>query len=415
MRTDENGPTEPQGNRDTARERAGQYIFRPFALPLDWLEVNLDHPAGNRVTRPWGGDDTIRVSDRYILQRQPGRTRTFDRLDHLVDTRNDRTVAIVRSVPHSAHVMPMNRLMVKLENSTLYDYTWADVLDYLRHHLGLKYQSTSRLDLAADGQDFLRPFGDAAKGDVSYGGRADFVVRWSQGKVKAAELGTRSGNKFARIYGKSRELRLSGKLYIADYWAKQGVPEGTEVERCEISTKGKEVRRYFADEQKAEFLDYLTCPRYRARVYDSLAATFVRFRTGECGERSRDREDLVTWDWTGITEGAHVDRNARQRRVQDIGLNALKAHVRLAFMIHVATDSTRHLSCAQEVAEACGLGHWMRSKAPIWKRQAEKLSAEGFRAGTLFDLLQDCDAVYRDKLRSEADQPNFAATHGKPK
>jgi hypothetical protein len=57
----------------------------------------------------------------------------------------------------------------------------------------------------------------------------------------------------------------------------------------------------------------------------------------------------------------------------------------------------------------------MREKAIIWKRQAEKLSGEGFRAGTLFDLLQDCDTVYMDKLRSEADQPNFAATHGKPK
>lgn len=412
MRTDTDGPSAPTGTRDTARDEAGQYTFRPFALPIDWLEVNLDHPAGNRVTRPWGGDDVVRVSDRYILQRQPGRTRTFDRIDHLVDTRNDRAVAVVRSVPHSAHVMPMNRVMLKLENSTLYDYTWADVLDHMRHHVGLQYVGTSRLDLAADGQDFLRPFGDAARGAVSYGGRADFVVRWSQGKVKAAELGTRNGNKFARIYGKSRELRLSGKLYIADYWQKQGVPEGTDVERCEISTKGKEVRRYFPDEQRAEFLDFLTCPRYRARVYDSLAATFVRFRTGECGERSRDREDLLQWDWSAIVAGEPIERNPRQRRVQDIGLNALKAHVRLAYMIHVATDSARHLSCAQEVAEACGIGSWMRDKAPLWKRQAAKLAGEGFRAGTLFDMLQDCDAVYAESLREAVGRPNLAPTDG---
>lgn len=413
MRTDQD-ETPPTGDRDTASGEAGQYIFRPFALPIDWLEVNMDHPAGNRMTRPWGGDASIQITDRYTLLRQPGRTRTFDRIDHLVDTRNDRTVAIVRSVPHSAHVMPMNRVMVKLENSTLYDYTWSETLDQLRRTVGLEYRSTSRLDLAADGQDFLVPFGDAARGAVSYGGRADFVVRWSQGKVKAAELGTRSGNKFARIYGKSRELRLSGKLYIADYWQQQGAAPDAEVERCEISTKGKEVRRYFADEQRAEFLDYLTCPRYRAKVYDSLAATFVRFRTGECGERSREREDLVKWDWTAITDGEPIDRNARQRRVQDIGLNALKAHVRLSYMVHVATDSARHLSCAQEIAEACGLGQWMRDKAPLWKRQAAKLSAEGFRASTLFDLLQDCDSVYLDKLRGAAGAPNFAGTEDEP-
>jgi hypothetical protein len=380
---------------------AGNYIFKPFAIPIDWLEINLDHPAGNRTTRPWGGDDTIPVGDRYVLQRQPGRTRTFDRIDHLVDRRNDRTVAVVRSVPNSAHIMPMNRVMVKLENSTLYDYTWADVLQYLRDIVGLKYQSTSRLDLAADGYDFLQPFGDAAKGAASYGGRADFVVRWSQGKVKAAELGTRAGNKFARIYGKSKELRLSGKLYIADYWNRQGEEHSDDVERCEISTKGKEVRRYFEDERRPEFIDYLTCPRYRARVYDSLAATFIRFRSGSCGDRSRDREDLLSWDWSAITSNEPIERNARQRRVQDIGLNALKAHVRLAYMIHVATDSQRHLSCAQEVAEACGMGTWMRNKAPMWKRQAAMLSAEGFRASTLFDLLQDCDAVYDENLRAQ--------------
>lgn len=406
-------------NRDTARtaglpeeDPVQPYVFRPFAIPIDWLEINFDHPAGNRVTRPWGGDDTIAVGDRYVLQRQPGRTRTFDRLDHLVDRRNERTVAIVRSVPHSAHVMPMNRCMFKLDNSTLYDYTWADVVQYLRHHVGLKYQSTSRLDLAADGHNFLQPFGDAAKGTSSYGGRADFVVRWSQGKVKAAELGTRSGNKFARIYGKSKELRLSGKLYIADYWQRQGAQPDDEVDRCEISTKGKEVRRYFADEKKEDFLDYLTCPRYRAKVYDSLAATFIRFRTGACGDRSRDREDLLQWDWSAIVAGEPIERNPRQRRVQDIGLNALKAHVRLAYMIHVATDSARHLSCAQEVAEACGIGSWMRDKAPLWKRQAAKLAGEGFRAGTLFDMLQDCDAVYAESLREAVGRPNLAPTDG---
>jgi hypothetical protein len=365
------------------------------------------------LTAPWNGDDSIPLGDRYALVRQPGRTRTFDRLDHLVDTRNDRTVGTVRSVPHSAHVMPMHRIMVKLDNSTLYDYTWADVVQYLRDIVGLQYVSTSRLDLAADGYDFLAPFGDAARGDVSYGGRADFVVRWSNGRVKAAELGTRSANKFARIYGKSKELLLSGKIYIAHYWQQHGAEPGADVDRCEIAVKGREVRRYFPDERRAEFLDYLTCPRYRARVYDSLAATFIRFRTGQCGERSRDRDDLLSWDWSAITEGEPVERRPRARRVQDIGLNALKAHVRLAYMIHVATDSARHLSCAQEVAEACGLGAWMRTKTPLWRREAAKLAAEGFRAGTLFDQLQDCDTVWAEGLRKAAGR-NLAPSADEP-
>ena len=381
----------PHLTSDTTGEAGPSYIFAPFANPLDWLDVTFDLPRGSRVDRPFGNDDSIHLSDRLVLSRLPGRSRVFDRLDELIDTRTDRKLGIVRSCPHSAAIMPMNRVQVKVENEALYNYTWKDTLDQVQEVLGWNYQSVSRIDLAADGYGFLKPFHDASRGAVSYGGRADFVVRWSNGRVKAAELGIRSANKFGRIYGKSKELQLSGKLYIADYWKEKGAEPGRDVERCELAVKGVEVRRYFSDERSRDFLEYLTEPRYRASVFESLAATFVRFRTGEAGERSRDRKDLLSWDWSRISEES-VDRRPRSKRIQDIGLNALKMHIRISFLVHYTTGSARHLSTAQEMAEALDLTGWMKTKKSIWKREADKMVAAGFYASTLFDRLQDCDS-----------------------
>lgn len=371
------------------------YVFAPFANPLDWLDVTFDVPKGSRIERPFSGEDTIPLSDRLVLSRLPGRSRVFDRLDELIDRRTDRKLAVVRSCPHSAAIMPMNRVQVKVENEALYNYTWKETLDQVQEALGWNYQSVSRIDLAADGYGFLRPFHDAARGAVSYGGRADFVVRWSNGRVKAAELGIRSANKFGRIYGKSKELQLSGKLYIADYWKDKGAEPGKDVDRCELAVKGVEVRRYFKDEKSRDFLEYLTEPKYRATVFESLASTFVRFRTGESGDRSRDRQDLLSWDWSGITEES-VERRPRAKRIQDLGLNALKMHIRISYLVHYTTGSARHLSTAQEMAEALDLTGWMKSKKSIWKREAEKMVAAGFYASTLFDRLQDCDSAFID-------------------
>ena len=367
------------------------YVLRPFALPIDWLDLTMDIPGRSRQERPWGNAESIEVDGRFVLVRQPGRSRVFDRIDALVDQRTDRVLGLVRSCPHNTAIMPANRVQLKVANDSLYNYTWADTTNHLQDVLGWAYVGISKIDLAADGHGFLAPFADAARGDVSYGGRADFVVRFSNGAVKAAELGTRAGNKFARIYGKSKELQLSGKKYIADYWNSQGCEDVSNVDRCEISVKGREVRRYYPAERTREFLDGLTDPKYRAQVFASVANTFVRFRTGECGDRSRDREDLLSWDFSKVAGQRDVNTNPRAQRVEDFGLNLLKSHIRLSFMIHVATGSPRYLSTAQEVAEAAHLAPWMRSRAPVWKRAAEKLVATGVRAATLFDLLQGCD------------------------
>lgn len=380
------------------------YTLAPFALPIDWLDLSLSVPNVSRHDRPWGNDDVVNLGPRLALVRQPGRSRVFNRLDLLTDTQTDKPLALVRSCPHSTDVHSGDRVSVKLDNESLYNYTWTETLRQLLDLHGWRYRSTTRLDLAADGHGFLEPFHDAARGAVSYGGRADFVTRYSDGQLKAAELGTRSANKFGRIYKKSRELALSGKKYIRDYWQEQGGTDLDNVERCEVQLKGRELRRYTKDERQRDFLDKLTEPRYRATLFHSVALTFIRFRTGQVGDRSRDRADLLTWDFTRLAGTELTQFWARERRLNDFGVNALKSHIRLSYMMHIATGSRRYLATAQEVAEASSLATWYRGKCELWRRQAEKLAGEGLRAGNLFDLLQGCDDADLDEMRAEVER-----------
>ena len=385
-------------------EAAPSYVLRPFAMPLDWLDVSFRVPNVPHDSRPWGGDEVLNIGPRLALVRLPGRSRVYDRLDALTDTGTDRVLAVVRSCPHSTAIRPGYSVQVKVENESLYSYQWAETLRRLSDGLGWLYKGIIRLDIAADGHGFLKPFADCARGSISYGGRADFVARHSAGQLKAAELGVRSGNKFGRIYKKAAELRISGKKYIREYWQDSGGTDLENVERCEIQTKGRELRRYVKAEGDAAFLEYLTSPKYRAQVFASLAETFIRFRTGECGDRSRDRADLLDWDFSAIAESEAVEKWPRQKRLQDFGVNAIKSHVRLSFMLHVATGSARYLSTAQEVAEAAGLGTWYRGRCSLWKVQAAKLSGEGVRASNLFDMLQGCDDDAVEQARVEVEQ-----------
>lgn len=380
-----------------------RYSMQPFALPIDWLDLSLSVPGVPRDGRPWGNDDVVTLGPRLALVRQPGRSRVFDRLDMLTDTATDKPLALVRSCPHSTEIIGGDRLSVKLDNESLYTYTWSETLRQLLDIHGWRYHATTRLDLAADGHNFLLPFHDAARGAVAYGGRADFVTRYSDGQLKAAELGTRSANKFGRIYKKSRELALSGKNYIRDYWQHQGGTDLDNVERCEVQVKGRELRRYTKDEACREFLDKLTEPKYRATLFHSVADTFIRFRSGQCGDRSRDREDLLAWDFTRLS-GEPTQPWPRERRLNDFGVNTLKSHIRLTYMMHVATGSRRYLATAQEVAEASNLATWYRGKTELWKRQAEKLAGEGLRAANLFDLLQGCDETDLEQARAELER-----------
>lgn len=364
-----------------------KFTFRPIGIALDWLDVRISVPGFDRQTSPFvDKPERFDLGAGLVAIRQPGRTRIFNRLDVIKDRRTDRVLGVMRSGPHNTDISRGDWIGFKAENSTLYDDTWKHTLRRLAG-LGWQYRATSRLDLAADGRSFLEPFDLAAKGRISYGGRADFVCRYSDGKLKAVELGTRNGNKFGRIYKKSKELELSGKRYIADYWRKLGETDVSNIDRCEIQTKGRELRRYHKGEREPDFWEHLMAPGFRASLFDSMAATFVRFRTGRSGEDCRKRPDLLSWDWSGIVDDG-PERWPREKRIEDLGLNSLKQYIRMSYLVSVATGSRRYALAAQEMAGAANLGPWMATKTEAWKREAGKLSASGMRAGTLFDLLQ---------------------------
>lgn len=375
----------------------GAFVLQPKVIPLDWLETRYS-VGDNEQARPWGNDDVVRLGDGYTLERKSHGTRQYARHDLLRHTASGTFVAEVWSCPRNEVALRANAVKVKSANETLYGGTWYDTLIALMDGHGWRYRATTKLDVAADGFGFLAPWAAAQRGEIVHGGRSPWKVGNYPGVrgVRNIEVGERNANKFARIYKKEEEILKSGKQYILDYWAKRGLAaEG--VQRCELAVKGAELRRYF-DDGGREFLDALTDPLARVELFRSLAATFIRFHTGE--KRSRDRSDVLAWDWSAI-DGKNETRIApRAPRVLDLSVNAMKVGIRHDYMIHVATGSHMFLSTAQMKAAAMNLLPWLEKNAELFRRDAETLVATGINASTLFDMLQDCDADARASLKA---------------
>lgn len=353
----------------------------------------------NTRLNPWNvEDDTVPLGARYALRRLGHGTQHWKRRDALVNVDTNATVATVLSCPHNARAGAPGSVMLKVANDQFYNYGWHGVLTDMMDGLGWQYEATTQLDLSADGYGFLEPFRYAKREAIVPGGRSEWNVRNLPGVrgLKATELGTRGGNKFARIYRKSKEIQLSGKHYITDYWRDMQCPDVDNVERCEVSVKGKELRRYVKRERDRSFLDMLTSPKQRAVLYHSLVEQFMWFHGGE--ERSRDRTNLLAWDWSLIAEDEQVNALPRDPRMIDLGYNASKAAIRYNFTCYVATGRHHFLESAETIADGCGLMPWMEARAALWYKQAPKLVANDGHAAKLFNALQ---GTTRGELESD--------------
>lgn len=370
------------------------FNLAPHAVPLDWLTCTFAVPMSG--LRPFNGDQVELPGD-LTLHRHYGRTKVFNRIDELKMS-NGRRVGIVASDPHSNVSFRPEHVQLKLDNGALYDQAWVDLLTELVECQGWEPFRVDQLDIAADGYDMMQPFHAYRDGRVIYGGRAELVLRDANNALKAAEIGNRGGNKFARCYNKSRELKITRKAYVRSYWRKLGLPDLDTVQRLEVSVKGRELRRYVPQERTDTytFLQSLTDPHRRAELYQSMMWTLVRFKARDGATRRSRSEDAVRWTWDHLVPDP-VLTYAREPRPVDIGEVALKTTCRILFLAHLARrdqGSAEHddpggwkaRSC--ELATAAGLGAWWRRSLESWHRSYLAITEQGNFAPQLFDNLR---------------------------
>ncbi|MCH9736005.1 MAG: hypothetical protein K0U78_15885 [Actinomycetia bacterium] len=348
-----------------------RYNFKPFSVNLDWLTFNMDGPPRLfELTEPaqFSTDCWVIPTDK--------RSAVMSSIAYVVDE-TERKVLTLAGKPHNHTVRGPGWCQVQFANETLYTGEWVRLYRYLRI-AGFSYAGVSKVDIAVDavesvGGDFLGPIRDTWEGEARYNGKATWQPRIERNNIAAAVIGSGKGNKFLRVYDKTRELKSSGKLYILEKWQSVGVDPyelGERVMRCELSTKGVELRRYFPDCDSPEWPENLVDPSRAAEVMQSMCKSLFDFTTTEA--RSEFREHLVGWDWSFITS-VDPDVKPRAERSFTLPINTVKSTVRTLTLCSLHTGDHLMSEEAGKLVRAAGLQQWYDRSLVKWRAELVKI------------------------------------------
>lgn len=359
--------------------------IRPGAVLLDWLTLNMRAPTPGSWGHPWTqarpvawDDETDIVSAywrRYVVEPTEIRTSQFQRVAYLC--RQDGTkAATIWSEPHNGALSDPQWIQVQFANDALHTGEWVSVFRMLRAY-GCELTGISRVDISADGiegegGEFPAVVQGAIDGRWRYYGHGSWRPELFRAKVTGFNFGTRGSNKYVRAYRKAREMKHKGeKPWIIEAWAKAWgfdvYASGCEVNRMEVQTKAKELRRYFPDCDSVGWVEGLHDERRRVDVFASMAPGLFDFR--EHAKRARDARSVVRWDWSGVSEQVTVQRRAQ--RTHGFTDHTIKTYLRAMWKVATGTSSPEGHRAAEAFARSCGPAWelWYEKKRYEWSRE----------------------------------------------
>lgn len=371
----------------------------PFAVYLDWLTVGVHAPLALFPARPVTWKWTEGHADNRRLYWCPGpphiRPRHFGKVAQLKDGAGV-VLATLIGAPYSHEIHHPEAGQLQFANVTL--YTSADGLPLWLHlwelfqRTGVRYTGLSRVDIAFDGLadhggDFQQVMERALLGgEGKYYGKGHWKPHFHRSKIGGFEMGTRSSNKYIRCYNKTIEIKAKGrsKPYIEQAWQMvlgcDPIREGLTVNRLELQTKGKEVRRYFPEEQEHTpsgspvILERLAGQQYRAELAASMVSTVFDFRTHAA--RARNALPLARWDWSRVA--CELELAERDRKRLQLSERSVKTAVRVLYFRFLATGDPKVYAAALDLVHAVGpvLSGWFRSAQERWRIEAEVIARD---------------------------------------
>jgi hypothetical protein len=369
----------------------GPIVLAPFLVSLDWLCLNMMAPPPHPMRKlPWEHLDPVRWWDELdmdtalMTHATSIRTSQFARVTYLMDERREK-MATIWHEPHQANRNGEQWIQVQFANEALYTGRWATIFRMFRN-IGCEYTAISRVDLACDGLegyggDFPAVLQLERTGQAKYYGKCEWLTRSQRARVVGGEFGSRRSNKFIRAYNKKREMKSKGiKPHVVNAWEQvlgfNPMNEPINVHRFEAQLKGKEIRRYFPEENSAAFVDKLSDQAARVELFASMAPGMFDFRTH--ADRARDAVPVATWDFSRVRTDAPV---VAERAERNIGLSehTIKVGLRSIAMLGMVTGDPGAHAMAEQYAKAAGepFVNWYRMKRTQWVREFAKLAAAG--------------------------------------
>jgi hypothetical protein len=209
---------------------------RALAIICDYLEINLR------------GKFVPVHSERFTFTQKEIGTKFYR--DVYAVSLDGKPFGLLQCNPRM-RTIPPDSIVFKVDNQQLYLQDTGYVLSQFVRITGLLFKSVARLDVACDFHNF--EFGSVdtfvkmyMRQDVERKGRVleDFAPHFKGLALQGVSFGSRSSDRFGRLYNKTQLLQKENKPYITAFHESNNLV-GADVWRLEFTLKGKEVKRLF--------------------------------------------------------------------------------------------------------------------------------------------------------------------------
>jgi len=226
--------------------KAGQkftHKAKKMVIVIDWFQFSITSPLLVNEVDP---KEIINFGDDVLLVKEKGsKANGVKDFKHCYQCLlNDEPFLLINTCPR-ASIIDANLSTIKVENHWLYRRGFVSCIQYVLEKLNATVRNVSRLDIAVDGGKFIKDFGSLLSGKYLKLGKATVSAQYdSKCKLTGGYVGSRSSDRFCRIYDKSLCMSRedANKPYIREYWKKNNISEPPNVERLELTLKRKAIR-----------------------------------------------------------------------------------------------------------------------------------------------------------------------------
>jgi hypothetical protein len=196
----------------------------------------------------------------------------------------------------------IDEMSCKLSNAVLYMKNWTYLIDDTLELLNIELIRLNKIAIALDGNqnmkilNLLRRYLRTKTIQINNNKLEVTPKKFIKDELKwlSFTIGTKHYQKFARVYDKVQELKISGKSYIIDYWIKNNIDIDS-VARFEIELGSRHLKKYEFSSIH-EFND----ARFLSRIFFAEVSDWLKIYQVKLNDIKSHRKDVAIKKGTEI-------------------------------------------------------------------------------------------------------------------
>ena len=364
-------------------------VRRPVvkSASLDWLSINFLQPMSGEVSETLCNEIVPKFFKERTTEIIKGNfqiTPTGKYVGRVFKTGFDvyyhgACFASIQSEPFSHFIKSPDSITVKLRNEWLY-CDWLPVVMEFIKTFNLKFDGISRADIALDGFNFMQPLQLANRKLIRVKNRIKVVpFSMGNGAIEGFYLGSRNSDRYLRGYHKNKEIEKSKKTYIREFWKLNGVKDYQfkHMERCEITMKAKELKKFKPDGLDLNFLQNMNDAEFLQSLAKSSMDDLYHFTELPVNAKQNvsrlKRVCEIVFEGLAMKLKRTVVRTASKIRCIQM---AIKAN----YQLYLKSKIENFKVVAHELIHECELEDWFKRKKPkfIYEYELEKKNDRPF-------------------------------------